>query len=410
MAVFMRKKLRVLAGLALLALNACSTTEQQVDDLIAVLAANPIDSPAWQQAVDGLVALGRPAARQLVAHIDPEYYKGENYCEFREEIEKMRTGSALALGRIQHKAASATLKDRAAAAYTKAERLACIWSVGELGADQAAIDAMKVHVKDADPQIRLYSAVALIKMNDTSGVAQVEAALSGGDEQLAGQAIGQMEGTNYFGLPLLVELGRRSLSHQAQIAAALDKVKAQVVKQLEADDPTLRMHSARTLSKVGDPEVYQALAKLLNDPSNLVRFNAAASLAEMDQAAGIDFLFAALQNQDPILRVNAVKFLTEVQRSSGAVENQLIAALGSQEALARSGAAQVLGQAQVRAASPALIGAIRDGNAEVRWNALIALGRIRPPEARAQIESLLHDEDQTVAYYAEWALKQLGQG
>lgn len=406
----MRKTLRVLPALALFFLGACSTTEQQVDELIATLAANPLDSPAWQQGVDGLVGLGRPAARQLVAHIDPEYYKGENYCEFRGEIEKMRTGSALALGRIQHKAASATLVARAVVDYTKAERLACIWAVGELGADQASIDALVVQLKDRDPQIRLYSAVALIKMSDTTGVGQVRAALAGGDDELARQAIAQMEGTNYYGLPLLVDLGQRSQAHQAQIAEALEKVKAQLVRQLEADDPTLRMHSARTLSKVGDSGVYQALTKLLKDPSNLVRFNAAASLAEMNQAEGIDFLFAALQDKDPILRVNAVKFLTEVQRSSGSVQNQLIDALGNPEDLARSGAAQVLGQAQVRAAVPALIGAVRDGNAEVRWNALIALGRIRPPEARTQIESMLHDEDQTVAYYAEWALKQLGQG
>lgn len=406
----MRKTFRVLPALALFLLGACSTTEQQVDELIATMSANPLDSPAWQQAVDGLVVLGRPAARQLVAHIDPEYYKGENYSEFREEIEKMRTGCALALGRIQHKAASATLVARAVVAYTKAERLACIWSVGELGADQASIDALKVQLKDADPQIRLYSGVALIKMSDTTGVDQVRTALAGGDEELARQAIAQMEGTNFYGLPLLVELSQSSRAHQSQIGEVVEKVKVQVVKQLEADDPTLRLHSARTLSKVGDEGVYRALAKLLGDPSNLVRFNAAASLAEMNQAEGIGFLFAALQDQDPILRVNAVKFLTEVQRSSGVVQNQLVAALGNQEALARSGAAQVLGQAQVRAAVPALIGAVRDGNAEVRWNALIALGRIRPPEARAQIESLLHDENQTVAYYAEWALKQLGQG
>jgi len=406
----MRKMLRVIPAVALLCLGACSTTEQQVDEQIATLAANPIDSPAWQTAVDGLVALGRPAARQLVAHIDPEFYKGENYCEFREEIEKKRTGSALALGRIQHKAASATLQARAGAAFTRAERLACIWSVGELGADAAAIDVLKVHARDADPLIRLYSAVALIKMTDTSAVAQVEAALAGPDEELAGKALSQMEGTNYFGLPLLMELSRRAPARREGIAAALDKVKAQVVRQLEADDPSLRMSSARTLNKVGDPKVYQALERLLADPSNLVRFNAAASLAEMDQAAGIEFLFAALQHQDPILRVNAVKFLTEVQRSSGSVQGQLIAALSDSQALARSGAAQVLGLARVRDASQALIGLLGDADAEVRWNALIALGCIRAPEARAQIESRLHDEDQTVAYYAQWALQQLGQG
>ncbi len=59
---------------------------------------------------------------------------------------------------------------------------------------------------------------------------------------------------------------------------------------------------------------------------------------------------------------------------------------------------------------PALLEAAQDQEAEVRCNALIALGRIRPAEARARIEQLLGDSDETVAYYAEWALKQLGQG
>ena len=400
----------VLLSMAVLSLCACSTTEQQVEELIGTLAANEIDSPAWKQAVDGLVGLGRPAARQLVAHIDPDYYKGENYCEFREEIEKIRTGCALALGRIQHRAASATLKDRIGTAYTRAERLACIWSTGELGMDQAALDALKVQLKDEDPSIRLYCAVALVKMDDTTGAAQITAALSGGDAELARQALAQLEGTNYFGVPLLVALSQQPLPYQAQIREVLEKVKGQLIGQLEAEDPTLRMHSARALSKVGDPSVYRALAELLKDPSNLVRFNAAASLAEMDQAEGIDFLFAALQDTDPILRVNAVKFLTEVQRASGAVQSQLIAALRHQEPLARSGAAQVLGLALVREAVPALLEAAQDQEAEVRCNALIALGRIRPAEARARIEQLLGDSDETVAYYAEWALKQLGQG
>ena len=114
-------------------------------------------------------------------------------------------------------------------------------------------------------------------------------------------------------------------------------------------------------------------------------------------------------SDDPILRVNAVKSLIEVQRSSGAVEERLIATLSDDDQqLARSGAAQVLGQARVLAAVPQLRDAVSDRAPEVRYNAVIALGRIASPEAREHLASLVDDDDATVAYYAEWALKQLG--
>ena len=151
-----------------------------------------------------------------------------------------------------------------------------------------------------------------------------------------------------------------------------------------------------------------ALSRLLDDPSNLVRFNAAASMSRLGDEGGTDFLFASMGSDDPVLRVNAVKSLIEVQRSSGAVEELLIATLSEAEPLGRSGAAQVLGQAGVLAAVPQLREAVSDSSPEVRFNAVIALGRIASPEAREQLASLADDDDATVAYYAQWALKQLG--
>ena len=50
-----------LAWLLLLGLSACSTTEEQVVELLEQMAAHPIDSPGWQDAVDQLAAIGRPA-------------------------------------------------------------------------------------------------------------------------------------------------------------------------------------------------------------------------------------------------------------------------------------------------------------------------------------------------------------
>ena len=128
----------------------------------------------------------------------------------------------------------------------------------------------------------------------------------------------------------------------------------------------------------------------------------------MGRSEGIEFLFEALRNTDSILRANAVKFLINVQRQSGAVESQLIAALNAEDPLARAGAAQVLGQARVQSALSALLAATMDEVADVRANAAIALGLIGGDQSRVQLEKLRRDSDTTVSYYAEWALGQLG--
>ena len=95
--------------LLVMACQGCSTTEQQVEVLIEQLAANEIDSDNWNRAAQELMAIGRPAARQLIAHVPAAYYVGENYREHRAEIEKVRTGCAWALGQIKPRAASAAL-------------------------------------------------------------------------------------------------------------------------------------------------------------------------------------------------------------------------------------------------------------------------------------------------------------
>ena len=402
----------MLPALATMALGTgCTTTEQEVAEQIEVLAANEIDSERWNLAVDELVSIGRPAARQLMVLLDPAKYKGKDYREFRAEIEQTRTGATVVLGRIKHKAASAQIHPRTAAGtYTYAERVASLRAVGELGYNQPAVTALKALFEgDADPVIRLYTALALVKMNETSGAGAVHASLSAeADPAIAAIAIEELRRTNYFGVPLLVELLASDSPYREQISSSLGDVEEHLLLQLESDDPEIRMHSAQALGNVGNPKAIGALSRLLDDPSNLVRFNAAASMSRLGDEGGTDFLFASMGSDDPILRVNAVKSLIEVQRSSGAVEERLIATLSDDQQLARSGAAQVLGQARVLAAVPQLRDAVSDSSPEVRYNAVIALGRIASPEAREQLAALVDDDDATVAYYAEWALRQLG--
>ena len=375
-------------------------------DLLEQIAAHPIDSPGWQQAVDNLATIGRPAARQLIARLNPGLYVGEDYREFRDEQEQLRTGCAQALGRIKPRGATAALKDRITAAYTENERTACLWAIGQIGYSQVGIDALKVQLKDSNPVIRIHAAIAIVKMDDNVGDDEIEAAFT--DARLAPIALQGLEESSYFGVPLLMRLSTDGGPQQQALRQIIDKVKDQLVTQLTAEEPVHRQRAANALGQIGDPGPTQALANLLTDPSNQVRFSAAAALATLDQAQGIDFLFQALRNTDSILRANAVKFLAEVQSQSGSVESQLISALSAEAPLARAGAAQVLGQARVQTAVLSLIEATTDKTAEVRVNAIIALGQIGTGQSRARLESLRTDDDATVAYYAEWALGQLG--
>lgn len=387
----------------------CSTTEEQVREQIDILAANDVGSQAHDDAVEALTTIGRPAARQLVALLNPGLYRGVQYREFRDELERTLTGAAIVLGRIRHKAASASMKDRISVAYRDNERRAALRAVGELGFNPAAVTALEAQLKDADPVIRLLAAVALVKLEETAAGDTILHAVLSEDDNLATIAIAELEQANYHGVPLLVEL-RDDARRGAAVTAALGTVRDQLIAQLADDDPDIRQASASALGAVGDEEATRALLGLLEDPSNRVRFHAASSLVRLGNDNGADFLFVALADDDPILRLNAIKSLVRVQQLGGTVEARLLACLTQDDPALRSGAAQVLGQAKVHSALSALLALVGDDDPRVRWNTAIALGHLALPAGRDALDRLSADDDETVAYYAQWALTRLGAG
>ncbi len=398
---------RGLLWLLPLALCACSTTEEEVRQHIEVTAANDVHSERWGAAVDELAAIGRPAARQLLALLDPAQYRGVDYREFRGEIENTRTAAAVVLGRIRHQAASASMHARITTAYRYNERIACLRGVGDLGFTEAAVKDLRAQLADADPVIRLLAAISLVKLGELAARDTITAAVVQGGDELAEMAIAELEGANYHGVPVLVDLLSRQEHRRERLGQALEKVREQLVRQLEADDPEVRRESAAGLGEIADPMVVEALVGMLADPSNLVRFNAAASLVRLDDRRGTEFLFGALDDTDAVLRLNAIKSLVRLQQLSGRVEDRLLECLRSDSPRLRSGAAQILGRAEVASAVEDLLSTADDADPEVRCNVAIALGHIGAPSSRATLEQLVGDADETVAYYAGWALEQL---
>jgi HEAT repeat protein len=399
-----------LAFLMVALLSACSTTEEQVRDQIETLAANEIGSQAWLDGVDELVALGRPGARQLVLLLDPGQYRGPRYREFRSERERARTGAATVLGKIRHRAASASMDDRITVAYTYPERHAALRAVGDLGFTTVAVTNLTAQLADSNETIRLMAAVALLKMGEETALDTIRVAIASDRDAEAQIAIEELEHANHFGVGLLVELRDGNSRRKERLEQALEVVRRQLQEQLTDDDPEVRRESAKALGDIGHVGALEPLAALLDDASNLVRYAAATSLARLRDTRGVEYLFAGLDNDDPIQRLNTVRSLIDVERKSGGLGQRLLSSLDAPNPRLRSAAAQILGQAHVDDAVPALIEATTDNDAQVRWSAVISLGRLGTSESRQALQALVDDDDDTVAYYAQWALDRLGAG
>ena len=387
----------------------CSTTEQQISDLVEQMAGNPIKSSAWTESVQGLVAIGRPAARLLISQLNPGHYVGKNYREFRSEIEKIRTGSAKVLGEIKPRGATGPLKDRIGTGYTDKERIACIWALGEIGFNQAGMDALQNILSDNSAVIRLHTAIALVKMDNESGYEEIEAALIGKDKNLLKIALNGLNESSYFGVPILNRLKKLPGAQQKSLLEISNLIGDELVILLEAEDPEIRRRSSIALGTLSEMRFEKHLLNRLEDESNQVKFSAAASLASIGSKKGIDFLFEAMRNEDPILRSNAVKFLAKVQHSGETVQEKLINSMSDADSRLRAGVAQVLGLARVFEAVSELELATKDQDPTVRVNSIIALGHIGSIGSQPHINASTQDTNATVAYYAKWAISKLNQ-
>ena len=195
-----------------------------------------------------------------------------------------------------------------------------------------------------------------------------------------------------------------------------------VVRNLRNPEPRIRLNAVRLLREAKYPEAIVPMAPLVNDPLDPIQLEAIAAelsfflvqdvpekrrlgfLVEVRNRGGaptafdlgplavwprpappelVAALLEAVDDENPRVRLEAIYAAGVLARPPLAAdaEQRLIKALDHYDPAIRAGAARVTGRLAVQAAGDALIKAVNDSSADVRYAAMRALGMLREPRA-----------------------------
>lgn len=213
-----------------------------------------------------------------------------------------------------------------------------------------------------------------------------------------------------------------------------------LIEALKDEDPGLRNQAARLLGDLKAEEAIIPLGNLLDDPKYWVSRSAVFSLGRIGSPAVIPFLKKALKHYKPDVQEAALIGLGEIQDKSaipdvsrlmvvaddqyvrweamkvlekmeeGAAIEALVKTLDDKKAgaVSRRIAAEILGELKVKSALPDLLEAFSAKDAEIRWAAVEAVGKIGDVKAREAVEAMLNDKNLDVKMFAIGALGSFG--
>ena len=255
--------------------------------------------------------------------------------------------------------------------------------------------------------VRLTISIALCKLDDEAGGAHLVEYLASPEARYAAKATEGLMEAGYHAVPPLVKtLETDTLQIASRIRPILEALCDQLIKELDHEKKDVRQAAAEALGDIADTTAIQPLQSLLEDRDGRVRTFAATSLSKMNDKSGMDYLFDALASKDNVARMEAIEAL--IKSGDAVYDRLIESLEMSDDMLVRAGAAKVLSENRVKEAKQALLAALQDDAPAVRWNAVIALRRIEDRDARSHIQELLKGErDPDVIHWANWALAEL---
>jgi HEAT repeat protein len=178
-----------------------------------------------------------------------------------------------------------------------------------------------------------------------------------------------------------------------------------LILALKHRDPKVQYDAAEALGDLGDNRAVEPLATALKrDEFSGVRWKASEALSKIG-APAVEVLIGALRHDDDDVRWKAAIALGEIG-DPRAIE-PLITLLCDKDRFVKSHAALALGAIGEPAVNP-LLGALHEGDGNLRWGAAIALGKIRDPRAIEPLIRALADKYENVRAESASSLAAMG--
>jgi HEAT repeat protein len=177
-------------------------------------------------------------------------------------------------------------------------------------------------------------------------------------------------------------------------------------RQLHSRRSATRARAGRFLGEAGRPAAVDDLLRLLHDPVPSVRWSAARSLGRLGHPSAVSPLLGALEGERSIPADVVVQAVAQIRDCPVAVLRQ---GLSSRSVPVRAVTVELLGRFQALAATPDLIGRLRDDSSiEVRTRAAQALGRLGSPRAVDALLACLAEGPPAMHPQVVWALGEIG--
>jgi HEAT repeat protein len=266
---------------------------------------------------------------------------------------------------------------------------------------------------DASPRVR-EAALYAVGHEERPGLRTQVEGLLGRDENtaaMAAWALGNLEMRESVG-PLTNALERGSQRVKINAAWALGMIEdgraVDALRRVLRDaDPILR---ATAVSALGDIEAMSSAADvervLREDSDRRVRLEAINALGNIESITSLEVLSSVLEGNDVELSIAAIEAIDNLDEI-GRAPAGLLRAISSNVPELRKVAAMALGNIADPNTVDALIGLLRDPDAEVRYAAVEGLGEIGTPAAKPGLTRALEDSSAEVRRAAVEALAEI---
>jgi len=214
--------------------------------------------------------------------------------------------------------------------------------------------------------------------------------------------------------PLGAQSADRRLVMLADLLAAEDARRyddALLRRGARSRDPLVRRRAALTAGRIGDRRAGSLLATLLDDRHGEVRSNAAFAIGLLGDSSLAGVLVARLQ-RTPLDSATASELVTALAKGGGRRASAVLARLLDRELEPAEPAGTAARRAALleawRLTANAPVAALRryaaGSDPELRWRAIYALSRLRPPEGAQELLAAARDRHPIARMYAVRAL------